>query len=169
MDEYFGKHKGWIGLGALAIILLCVMMCALGAFFMLATRSGPAYGVVPQVQAPAGEEGAAPPAVTYYHHGPLGMGRGGAFSPFGFLFKLLFGGLILLLLFGLVMRLFWGRRHWAPYYQGKPPKEWKGKPHGMWGPWAWHHHGGPWGPEAEPADEETDPDSGTAEYNGPQE
>jgi hypothetical protein len=168
MDEYFVKRKGWIGLVALAIVFLCVMMCGLSALAMLTTRSGPVYGVVPQVQAPTGEEGAAPPA-AYYHAGPLGLGRHGAFSPFGFLFKLLFGGLILILLFGLVLRLFWGPRHWVQQPRGKPPKGWKGRPHGMWGPWAWHHHGGPCGPEVAPAGDESEPDATASEYSGPQE
>jgi hypothetical protein len=128
---------------------------------MLGTRAGPAYGVVPQIQAPAVEEGAVPPTI-YYGHGDAGPFRV-LTSGIGLLMQLLFFGFVLLLLFGLVRRLFWGRRHWCPPYPGRPPEgsEWRGKPHG---PWAWHHyhrqHGGPppwWGPGSEPAAEEGEP------------
>jgi hypothetical protein len=161
MDEWFRGKGIWVGLGFLAIIFLCVVMCGAGVMVMLGTRAGPAYGGAPQVQAPAGEEGAVPPTI---YHGYSGYGLFEVLSSgIGLLFKLLFLGLVLLLLFGLVRRLFWGHRHWYPPYPGQPPegREWKGKPHG---PWAWHHYrqrGGPspwWGPESEPAAEEGEPD-----------
>jgi hypothetical protein len=160
MDERFRGKGIWVGLGVLAIIFLCLMMCGAGVMVMLGTRVGPAYGVVPQVQPPAAEEGAAPPAI--YH----GYGGSGLFavlsSGIGLLFKLLFFGLILFLLFGLARRLFWGHRHWCPPYPGQPPegKDWKGQPHA---PWAWHHyrqHGRPppwWSTESEPAADEGEP------------
>ena len=120
---------------------------------MLMMRSVPAYGPAPQIQAPAGEDGAAAPQSHYYGHGPLGMGRHGGFGPFGILgfgiglvFRLLFFGLLLVLLLGLIRRFFWGPRHWRHAYPGGPPKgkKWKGTHHHPRGPWAWHHCGAPW-------------------------
>jgi hypothetical protein len=163
MDEHYRGKRIWIGAGALAIILLCVMVCGLGAMAMVAGRSGPVYGVQP----PTGEGSAVPPQATY-GHGPLGMGRYGGFGPFGIiffgiglLFKLLFFGLILLVLLGVARRLFWGHGPWGAHYWGRPPagKEWKGRPHAPWGPWAWHCHGGPWEQEAEPSGEKDEPDA----------
>jgi hypothetical protein len=89
----------------------------------------------------------------------------------GLIFKLAFFGFFLLLLVGLVKRLFWGPRYWRGHGWGKPPtgKEWRGKPHGRCGPWAWHHHGEHWEPEREPADEEEEADDASSEYTGPQE
>jgi hypothetical protein len=160
MDERYRGKGIWVGLGCLAIIFLCLMLCGAGMILMLGTRSGSVYGVVPQVQPPAVEGGAVPPTIYYGHGGagPFGILTSGV----GLVMQLLFFGLVLLLLFGLVRRLFWGRRHWCPTYPGRPPegKEWKGKPHG---PWAWHHHrphGGPppwWGSESETAAEEGEP------------
>jgi len=167
MDQRFRGKKLWIGLGALAIVFLCLMLCGLGAMAMVTTSRGPV------VQPPAGEEGAAPPP-THYGHGPLGMGRSVGWGPFGILsfglgllFKLLFFGLLLLLLIGLAKRLFWGHRAWCPPYWGQPPegKEGEDKPYAAWGPWAWawyqckHWGPPPWrGSEPEPSDEEGEPD-----------
>jgi hypothetical protein len=178
MDERLREKKHWIVLGALAIVFLCVLLCALGAFGMLVVRSGPAY-----VQPPTGEEGVVPPTM-YHGRGPLSMGQYGGWGPFGIigfgfslLFKLAFFGLLLLLLFGLIRRLFWGRRHpWPPYW-GKPPqgKEGEKGSGAAWGPWAWHHHRKHWGPhpgwgaEPEPAGREGEPDPAESEYTGPQE
>jgi len=186
MDERL-KGKGLlVGFGALAIVLLCLMMCGFGAMFTMSGARAPVY-----VQPPAVEEGAVPPPASYGHN-PLHMGRHGATGPLGFvfgaiggLFKLAFLGLLLLLLLGLVKRVFcghrfWGPMHWGhmpggPHHRGKPPegKEWKGKPHGMWGPWAWHCHGHYAEPGGKPAGEESDldSDSDSAEYaySGPQE
>jgi hypothetical protein len=183
MDERFYGNKRWIGLGALAIIFLCVMLCALGALGTMFMRSAPAYAPAPYVQ-PEVEEGAAPPATYYDGHGPLGMGTHGRTGFFGvigagigMLFKLAFFGLLLLLLLGLVKRIFWGprywgHRHWGPP-GGKPPtgkdwEEWKRK-HRAWGPWAWHCHGAPPAAEAEAATTKDDPDVSESEYTGPQE
>lgn len=172
MDEKFKGKEMWVGLGALAIVFLCVMLCALGAMSMLFMRNDVAY-----VQPPVSEEGVVPPPVLQ-GHGPLGMGRHGHFGPFsllfgavGFLFKFLFFGLLLLLLLGLVKRVFWGPRywhtkHWGAHHGGKPPK---GKPHGWWGPWAWHCHGGPWEEDAETPAGESESDADEAGYSGPQE
>ena len=171
MDKRFGGQRGWIALGVAAIVFLCVMMCAGGALLTMLMHSSPAYP--PQVQAPAGEDGAAPPAS--YYDGPLGRGRHGGWGPLGIigagiglLFKLLFFGLILLLVFGLVKRLFWGHRHWGPHYRGKPPegKEWTDKPHGWWGPWAWHCHGKPWERYEEEGGEQGEPDGSEPEFAG---
>jgi hypothetical protein len=180
MDERFRGKKHWIGLGALAVIFLCLILCGLGAMAMVMVRSGPACGVVPQVQPPVSQEGAAPPAIYY---GPMGMGWFGHSGPFGFILggiRLLFGvalfGLFLLLIAGLVRRVFWGPRSWCPPYWCRPPqgKEGEGKPQEQ-GPWAWHHHRRHWGPppwwgaEAESAREEGKPDAADPEYSGPQE
>jgi hypothetical protein len=166
----------WIGLGFLALVLLCVMLCALGAFFTMAARPGPTY-VQPLPE--GGEEGGAPaPPVAQY--GPVGYGYHSGAGPLGIvgfgiglLFKLLFFGLLLLLGLGLIKRLFWGRHHYVPY-PGRPPDAgpgWKGRdrqPHR--GPWAWHPHWGPWAPETEgekSAAEGVDEDETL--YTGPQE
>ena len=189
MDEKFRRNKHWFGLGALLIIFLCVALCGLGAMATMFTRSAPGYGAVPYVQPPAAEEGAAPPA-TYYGHGPLGHhGGGGLFgiigAGIGLIFKLAFFGLLLLLLLGVVKRIFWGHHfgryaHWGP--PSPPGKPWPGKKgegesrdYAQWGPHAWHRHfkhwGPPpwWGPEAEAARQEDEPDTAESEYTGPQE
>jgi hypothetical protein len=186
MDERFKGRGLWVGFGALAIVLLCLMMCGFGAMFTMSGARAPVY-----VQPPAVEEGAVPPPATY-GHSPSYLGPHGATGPFGFLlhaiggfFKLAFLGLLFLLLLGLVKRVFfghrfWGPRHWShihggPHYRGKPPQgtEWKGGPHGMWGPWAWHCHGHYGESEDEPPGEEGESDAGSdsAEYaySGPQE
>jgi hypothetical protein len=168
MDERFRGKGLWMGLGVLAIVFLCVMLCgagALGTMFM--SRSGPVYGVVPQVQPPTGDEGAVPPA--YYGPG-YGVPHVG-FSPFGFLFKLAFAGLFLLLLLGLIKRIFWGPRHWHRHHWGGPPrgKAWGDKPHPGWGPWAWHGCGQEEESEAQPRGEEGESGSGEFAYSGPQE
>ncbi len=148
MDERFRRKGFWIGVGGVAIIFLCLMLCGLGALSMFATRSGPVY-----VQPPAGEEGAVPPS-TYPGHGPLGMGWYGGWQPPGILrlgigiLTLLFFGLLLLLFLGLIRRMFWGHRWWGPPLGYKPPqsKEGEDEPHAAWGPWAWHRHHKQWGP-----------------------
>jgi hypothetical protein len=187
MDERFRRNGVWIGVGLLAIIFLCVMLCGLGAFATLATRSGPVYGVVPQVQPPVAEDGAAAPQVYGYAPGTWGAGRHVGFSPFSFIFKFLFFGLLLLLLFGLLKRFFWGprlwgaghwgHRHWHPPYGARPPrgKDAEDSAPGEWGPWAWHCHGKHWrpppgwAPEPEQTEETSEPDEGGLEYSGPQE
>lgn len=172
MDERFRGKGLLVGFGALAIIFLCLMMCGFGAIATMGGARAPVY-----VQPPPGEEGAAPPP-AYYGHGPAGVGRHGTFGPFGLIFgaigallKLAFFGLLLLLLLGLVKRVFFGHRHWGPPPWGKPPegKEWKGRPHGRWGPWAWHCHGKYWEQEGEPAEGEDESDSAEFAYSGPQE
>lgn len=185
MDKHFRGKGLWIGLAVLGVLFLCFAMFGAGAM-MLTARSGPVY-----VQPPAGAEGAVPPT-QYYGHGPMGMGHGGAGlfgivgMGIGFLFKLLFFGLLLLLGLGLVRRLFWDRRHWAYRHWGPPcppgtqPKGKAGEddPHAGWGPPPWHRHGKHWGPPpwwgagAEPdepeAAEDTE-DTEDTEYTGPQE
>jgi hypothetical protein len=165
MDERFRGKGIWIGVGALAVVFLCVMVCALGAMAVMVGRSAPEYGVVPLVQLPAGGESASAPQVIY-GYGPLGTGQRGAFGPFGalfsgigLLFNLLFFGLIFLVLFGLLRRLFWGHRYWRRHPWGRQPKgkEWKGAPYGPWGPWAWHCYGRHWEPEGEPGGEKEAP------------
>ncbi len=187
MDERFRGKGLWIGLGALAVVFLCLMLIGFAAMATLAPRLAPAYGAVPQVQPPAGTEGGAVPA-PYYGYAPLrGHLGGGLFGVIGFgiglLFKFLFFGLLLLLLFRLVRHLFWGPRHWGyrhcgPYWGGKPPAGEEGeKPTGPpWGPRAWHHHPKGWGPppwwaaKDEPAPGAQDePDTAESEYTGPQE
>jgi hypothetical protein len=176
MDERFRGNRLWIGLGALAIIFLCVALCGFGAMASMFMRSDIGYAPAPYVQPPAGEEGVVPPPTYYQDHSPLGMGRYGNTGLFGFvsgaiglLFRLVFFGLLLLLLLGLVKRLFWGPRHHWACYPGRPPKgkEWKGRPHPGWGPWAWHGHGAPWEAEDEVGTQEGEPDPD--EYSGPQE
>jgi hypothetical protein len=182
MDERFRGKGIWIGLGALALLFLCVMLAGFAVMAVFAPRLGPAYVVAPQAQPPAGGEGAAVP-VPAYGYAPMGWYAGwGPFGIIGFgiglVFKLFFFGLVLLLLFRLVRRILWGPRHWGyrywgPYGGGKPPegKEGEGAPHAASGPWAWHHphrHWGPppwWGPEPKAGEADT----AESEYTGPQE
>lgn len=166
MDERFRGRGIWVAAGGLAIIFLCLMLCAMGAMATMFLRQGPAYGVVPQIQAPAGEDGGVAPPITY---GPV-VGRPAGYGPFGLigagiglLFRLAFFGLLLLLLLGLVRRLFWGPRHWHHRHPGKPPK---GKPYPGWGPWAWHCHGEVGDEEAKPASTEGEPDDPDLAYGG---
>jgi hypothetical protein len=193
MDERFRGKGIWIGLAALALIFLCVMLVGFAAVATLAPRLGPAYGVVPQVQPPAGGGGEAVPA-PYSGYAPI-RGYWGPFGlvgwGIGLIFKLLFFGLLLLLLFRLVRHLFWGPRHWGyrswgPPWGGQPPegKEGEGAPQAARGPWAWHHHpkhwSGRWGPPpwwgSEPGESAGAGEAGGAEadaagsgYTGPQE
>ncbi len=177
MDERFRGKGIWIGLGALAIIFLCLMMCGFGAMVTMATRSSSAYGVVPQMQPPIAEEASAPPP-AYYGHGPVGMGRHGGFGPIrfvflggGLLFTLLFFGFLLFLFVGAARHFRWGHRSWGPPFWGKPPEgeEGEGNAHAACGPWGWARYHGHWGPPPEPTDKEDDPDTPDSEYSGPQE
>jgi hypothetical protein len=177
MDEHFRRKGLWVGLGALAIVFLCVMMCGFGSLLM-ASR-GPVY-----VQPPAAEEGAAPPPPAYYGHGPYGMGHTGVHGPLGFfarfiggLFRLAFLGLLLLLGLGLIKRIFWGHRCWGPPHGWKPPEgsHEAGDTKAAWGPWGWHRHKHwgsppPWWTQSEAkGHEEDESDSGDPVYSGPQE
>jgi hypothetical protein len=184
MDERFRGKELWIGLGALGIVFLCVMLCGMGAFLTLASRSGPVHMPVPQIQPPADGGSVAPPPATYYGYGPMGVPRFGGFSFIGGLFRLAFAGILLLMFLGLLKRVFWGRRHWGyrhcgpvhkmhgpwgPHNKGGPTghKEWRGKPYPGWGPWAWC---GPYDqPEEDPAGEQAEPTAEETEYTGPQE
>ena len=176
MDEHFRRKGLWIGLGALAIVFLCMMMCGFGA--LMRTSRGPVY-----VQPPVAEEGAAPPPQAYYGYGPSSMGRTGAHGPFGFffgfiggLFKLAFFGLLLLLGIGLIKRIFWGRRCWGPPPGWKPPDGAQNAGHTKagWGPQGWHHHRHwgpppPWWTPPETDAEQDESDSDDPVYSGPQE
>jgi hypothetical protein len=185
MDEKFRGKGMWIGLGAVAIVFLCLMLIGFAAVAAFAPHLGPIYGVAPQVQPPAGSEGGAVPA-PYYGYAPLRGGAGfGLFGILGFgiglIFKLLFFGLLLLLFFRLIRHLLWGPRHWGyrhwgPCWGAKPPegKEGQGPSGATPGPWAWphHRHWGPppwWAPESGPAPETGKPDTAESEYTGPQE
>jgi hypothetical protein len=146
MDERFRGKGLWIGLGAIAIVFLCIMLCGMGAMF-----AGPSSQVY--VQPPVAQEGSAPPPPAMYGH--AGIGRYGTVGPLGFvfgaigaLFRLAFLGLLLLLGLGLVKRIFIGHRCWGPLPGWKPPEgqEGAGKPHAAWEPQAWRHHHKHWGP-----------------------
>lgn len=149
MDERFRGKGLWIGLGGVALIFLCVMMCGLGTMATMFMSRGADY-VVP----PAVEEGAPPPPAAY-GHGPVARGGSFAHGPFGFLgsvlgglFKLAVFGLLFLVIIKMVMRLLWRHRACGPRHGGKPPA---GDP-GDWGPpWrAWHKHHRHWGPGCGP-------------------
>lgn len=138
MEKRSRRTGLWIGLGALIIIAMCVMLTGLGTLLMLRGHSGPAQGMVPQVQAPATEQGGAVPAPYYSHHS---MGRFGGFGPLGFIgfgirmiFRLVFFGLLLAVFVGLTKCLFWGRRHRWAHCHGKAPE---GEDE-EWGPMPWH-------------------------------
>jgi hypothetical protein len=186
MDEMLRRKRLWIGLGALALIFMCVMVAGAGLVALLAARPGPVYGVVPQVQPPAGGESGAMPA-PYYGYAPVRGSLGwGLFGIVGFgiglFFKLLVLGLLLMLFFRLARRLFWGPRywgyrHWGPCCPDKSPQggPGEGTSGAAQGPWAWHRHhrhwGPPpwWGPEPGPASQTDKPQTAEPEYTGPQE
>ncbi|MFC2023391.1 hypothetical protein ACFLT5_01485 [Chloroflexota bacterium] len=155
MDERFRGTGMWIGLGAAAIVFMCLIMCVFGAVASVTTGRAPAY-----VQPPMAEEGAAPPPATFGYT-PFGMGRHAGYGPFAFIaggiglaFKLLFLGFLLLMFAGLLKWLCWGRRHWHHRYpatapQGEGDRATSSAP---WGPWAWHCHGRRrWPPHGHPA------------------
>ena len=177
MDERFKRKPLFIGLGAMAIIFLCIVLCGFGAMvtaFAGRTAQPPIYA-----PAPIAEEGAAPPPASYGHNtGPMGVGRHGTMGPFGFIlggigmiFKLAFSGLLLLLLLGLVKRILWGPSHWGHHHRHWPPKGkvWKHGPPPRWGPWAWHCHAEREDAANQPAGEEDKAESDDFVYNGPQE
>jgi len=147
MNEHFRGKRLWIGLGALALVALCVVLCV-GAAAFSALHSGQGHRAVLDVQPNAGQEGG---AVAPNYHGPFGWGmdRTRGFGPVRLLLRaglcalpLLFFGLVLFLVVGLVRRRCWGRGHWGSPPGAQPPE---GENRG--GPWAWHHHGHPWGPQ----------------------
>jgi hypothetical protein len=166
MDERFRGRGLWIGLGAVALIFLCLLMMAGAAGAVLApSRAAPVV-----VQPPAAGEGAVQPPAVYYGPGLLGgLGYG-----IGVLFKLAFLGLLLLLVLGLVRRLFWGPRHWWAHYCAPVPsgEGWQGQPGGAQ-PQAHRHWFHRWGPPPwcgcahEGAAGETG--EASAGYSGPQE
>ena len=144
MDERYRGRGLWIGLGAAAIVLMCLFLCVFGALFSVSTGSAPVY-----VQPPAGEEGAVAPPATYGQT-PFGLGRHAGFGPLSFIaggiglaFKLLLLGFLVLLFAGLLKHLYWGRYRWPAHHGGMPPHP-RGEPDrpgAPWGPWAWHCHG----------------------------
>jgi hypothetical protein len=147
MDERFKGKRLWIGLGALAIVGLCLMLF-LGAMAAFAfQRHGSVHGMAPQVeqvQPPTTQEGGAVPQLPY-GPGGWGMGRHRGLMPLRSLFlgvlcflPLLFFGLIAVLAVGLARRRCWGR--WSEAEEG--PRGTRGP----CGPGAWHHHGWHWGP-----------------------
>jgi hypothetical protein len=148
MDERFQSKRTWVAVVAVgSILFLCVALCFLAALGTMFLHNSTA--VVPQVQVPAGGEGAAVPQVYYGHWG----GRTGI-GLLGFL------GLGAVLFFGLLVLLGIGRfvhRPWrcSPNAVGG---EWKDHRH-AWYPRHWHGHvrgsygsGGPAGSQ-EMADE----------------
>lgn len=171
MDERFGRKGLWIGLGAAALIFLCLMLMAGAAFVavLAPSRVAPVY-----VQPPTAGEGALqPPAVYYGGSGP----SGGLFSGVAMLFKLAFLGLFLLLLLGVVRRLAWGPHHYWAHGGAPVPPSHGGE--GAAGGWHghWPHSWGPRpsrgpapgrarGENEEPGDREA---GETASYSGPQE
>jgi hypothetical protein len=172
MDERFRGRGVWIGLGAAAILFMCLLMCVLGAFTSVTTGRAPVY-----VQPPVGEEGVVPPP-TSYGHTHFGLGRHGGYGPFSFIaggislaFRLLILGCLLLLFAGLLKRLCWGRRHWPAHYGGMPPRheDDPDRHDSPWGPWAWHGHGRRhWPPHGRPSQAPSD-DQQEGEPDGPRE
>ena len=168
MDERFAGKRVWFAVGAGALVFLCLMLCAFGAFATMMIRSVPGQVSGPYVVAPPVQEGeAAPPA---YYAVPPAMGRGARHGPLGFLsagvglvFKLLATGLLLLLFLGLAKRVFWGHRPGRWHHWGPPPKGdgSEARPHSAWGPWAWHC-GERWGRPPEAKAESDEPDEAYA-------
>ena len=164
MNESFRGKRLWIVLGALALIGLCLVLC-LGAVAFFAMHSGQAHRVALDAQPTAVQEGG---VVAPTYHGPFGWGmdRSRGFGPVRLLFKaglctlpLLFLGLIFVVVVCFARRRCWGHGHWGPPSGAQPPE---GENRG--GPWAWHHHGHPWGPPPGPApvgeqDEHEKPDT----------
>ena len=161
MDERFRGKTLWIGLGALAIVFMCLMLCGLVTMAMFTTRSGPVY-----LPPASGEEGATPPQV-YHGNAPWSMGLHGgggilgmAFRGIGLIFMLGFAGLLVLLFAGLIRRVSWAHRYWGPPHRFTPKgRERKDSPHAARGPWLWHYHRHPWETEDEPTDEHTQTDT----------
>jgi hypothetical protein len=136
MDERLRGRGLWIGLGGLAIVFLCVLVCGLGALAFLGVRSGPVY--VP----PAAGAGGGTVAPGYYY-APVGAGLLGSLGTgISLLFRFLLFGLLLLLVLRLFRHLFWGRRAWRMHAWPQPPegREGQGQEYAAWGPWAWHRH-----------------------------
>jgi hypothetical protein len=164
MDDRFRGKRVWILFGALGILFACLMLCGLATMAFSVMRSGPVYGVMPQAP---GSDGVAPPQVYYSPWGvggPIGFLARGA----GFFLKLTFVGLFVLLFLGLIRRIFWSRHHCPPGYWGKPPegRDWEGKAHPGWGPWARHWHGEAPGNRGEPASPEDEPEDPDLAYRG---
>ena len=171
MDERLRGKGIWVGLGVLAIVFLCIMMCGMSAMF-----AGPRSAVY--VQPLVAEESSAPPPQppALHGYGPSGSGRYGALGPFGFffgiigaIFRLALFGLLLLLGMGLLKRIFFGRRCWGPPPGWRPPggKEVDEKAYATWGPRAWHRCHRRWGPppwwEA-PSEPDTEDDEPGEQY-----
>lgn len=171
MDERFRGKGLWFGLGAVALIFLCLLLITGAAIAVLVpSRVAPVY-----VQPPAAGEGAMQPPVMYHSPGLLG---GLAFG-LKMLLGLGFLGLFMILLFGMVRRLFWGLGYCAsvPSGQGRQGQPGGGaQPHTHWRR-HWHHAWGPppwWGPApGHTAGEGEAPGTSEAEaapgYSGPQE
>jgi hypothetical protein len=155
MDERFQSRRAWVAVVAVgSILFLCVALCFLAALGTMFLHNSTA--AVPQVQAPAGGEGAAVPQVYYGHWG----GRTGV-GLLGFLGlgAVLFFGLILLLGMG---RFVLGPRHWGPNAAGG---KWKDHPH-AWYPRRWHGHGrGSYGHD-QPTESQETPDEGKQAKEG---
>ena len=155
MDERFQSKRPWVAAVVVgSILFLCVALCFLAALGTMFLHNSTA--VVPQVQVPAGGEGAAVPQVYYGHGG----GRTGI-GMLGFL------GLGAVLLFGLILLLGIGRflhRPWrcSPNAVGGT---WKDQPH-PWHPRHWHGHGrGSYGSD-EPAGSQETADEGNQAQEG---
>ncbi len=155
MDNRFRSRRSWVAVAAVGgVIFLCVTLCFLGALGMMFLRNSAA--VVPQVQLPAGGEGAAVPQVHFGHWG--GHTGVGLLGVLGFGAVMVFG---LLLILG-IGRFMIGPRRCGPHATGG---KWKGHPH-PWGPGRWHAHGeGPCEEDEPPESQETPDDSNTA-YEG---
>jgi hypothetical protein len=139
MDERY-RSKGPLiaGIVVAGIILMCLMLCFMGALGNMFLRSS--AQVVAPVAPPAIGEDAAQPQV---YHGPwIGVRTGAGVLGWFALGAVFFFGLLLLLGIG---RFVLGPRRCAPLHGGLHPadKRWKGQPH-PWGPRSWHGHGGEW-------------------------
>jgi len=102
------SRRLWTGLLVGVIAALALVAVGVGAF-----HAGETHSVVTTVAPVAGAPGETVRVVGYGHWGPWGG------PPFGFLFPLLFIGLIIVLLAGR-RRAYWGRP-WGPAAWGPGP------------------------------------------------
>ncbi len=135
MDEKSGggfkRRKLWVGIGVLAVILLCLAVCGSSVLFFGTARPGTGH------RAFGGE-----------HPPPVGRFAGWGLIGIGLAIKLLFGGLLLLLLFYVLRRVCWGHHPRGPHPWGRPPAG-TGEgvdPRNAWGSGDWSEDARHWGP-----------------------